>query len=411
MLVCAVSSACLAALLVPPASGVPGLTSADDLDTRQDRVERRIDRAHDLLEESSARARRASLRLLNARADLGRARTVVAGARADLAVAEAIDERLQARLEAAVARLRHARRELRAGHADVRRQRVRLRGLVASAYQQGDPELLGLSLVLTTQDPADLAGSLEASADVVNVHTGVLDRLEAAEVLLTVQEQQTESAQREVAQRRREAAENLRRTQALEAQASAAARQVELMVGAREAARTDALSAKQADLKALDALEAERARIETLIRERASRTAYDGPVHGGGYLDQPVPGSVTSPFGWRTHPIWGYRSLHDGVDFGAACGTPVRASADGTVLSTYFQSAWGNRVIIDHGVVKGVGLATISNHLTSWAVSPGQRVSRGQVIGYVGSTGWSTGCHLHFTVLQNGSAVDPMAWL
>ncbi|WP_447383288.1 M23 family metallopeptidase, partial [Streptococcus pseudopneumoniae] len=82
-----------------------------------------------------------------------------------------------------------------------------------------------------------------------------------------------------------------------------------------------------------------------------------------------------------------YRALHDGVDFGAGCGSPVRAAADGTVLSTYFQSAWGNRVIIDHGALRGVGVATISNHLSSWAVAPGQRVSRGQVIGYVGSTG------------------------
>ena len=119
---------------------------------------------------------------------------------------------------------------------------------------------------------------------------------------------------------------------------------------------------------------------------------------------------MTSPFGWRIHPIYGYRSLHDGIDVGAACGTPIRAVADGTVLEEYFQTAWGNRIIIDHGFRRGVGLATISNHLSGYAVGTGARVRRGDVIGYVGTTGWSTGCHLHFTVLQNGTAVDPQLW-
>jgi murein DD-endopeptidase MepM/ murein hydrolase activator NlpD len=81
------------------------------------------------------------------------------------------------------------------------------------------------------------------------------------------------------------------------------------------------------------------------------------------------------------------------------------------VLQEYFQSAWGNRIIIDHGFHKGAGLATISNHLSGYAVNEGDWVERGQVVGFVGNTGWSTGCHLHFTVMQNGSAVDPMRWL
>ncbi|MEP7089176.1 MAG: M23 family metallopeptidase, partial [Nocardioidaceae bacterium] len=113
----------------------------------------------------------------------------------------------------------------------------------------------------------------------------------------------------------------------------------------------------------------------------------------------------------RIHPIYGYRALHDGVDFGVSCGTPIRAAASGRVVERYFQTAWGNRVIIDHGFHHGVGLATISNHMNAPAVvAPGQHVQRGQVVGYVGTTGWSTGCHLHFTVMQDGVAVNPMSW-
>jgi murein DD-endopeptidase MepM/ murein hydrolase activator NlpD len=134
-------------------------------------------------------------------------------------------------------------------------------------------------------------------------------------------------------------------------------------------------------------------------------------VGDGGTLAMPSQGWLTSGYGWRTHPIFGYRSLHDGIDIGAACGTPVVAAAAGTVLSQYASSSYGNRVIIDHGLVGGVGLATTSNHLSSFAVTAGARVERGQVIGHVGSTGWSTGCHLHFSVLRNGVAVDPAPWL
>jgi murein DD-endopeptidase MepM/ murein hydrolase activator NlpD len=113
----------------------------------------------------------------------------------------------------------------------------------------------------------------------------------------------------------------------------------------------------------------------------------------------------------RFHPVYHRWSLHDGTDWGAACGTPIRAAAAGTVLETYAHSAYGNRVIVDHGYKRGVGLATTYNHLSSYATYPGEHVQRGEVIGYVGSTGYSTGCHLHFMVLENGQTVDPMTWL
>ena len=169
---------------------------------------------------------------------------------------------------------------------------------------------------------------------------------------------------------------------------------------------------RAADLAQLRELQHERDRIAAVLKRaprphggrgrarRRSAGSYGGPVHSNGFLDYPVTAPVTSPFGWRIHPIYGYRSLHDGVDFGAACGTPdPRGRGRARCSSEYFQSAWGNRVIIDHGFHHGVGLATISNHMSGSAiVAPGQHVSRGQIVGYVGTTGWSTGCHLHFTV-------------
>jgi murein DD-endopeptidase MepM/ murein hydrolase activator NlpD len=218
-------------------------------------------------------------------------------------------------------------------------------------------------------------------------------------------------ARDEVAKRRAEAAANLSRKQSLELQAEAAESQVSQMVDLRARAQEAAAKAKKADLVVLQNLIVERDRIADLIAAQASKGAgYHGPQTGNGFLDRPVDGPVTSPFGYRIHPIYGYRSLHDGTDFGVACGVPIRAAAGGKVLTEYFQTAYGNRIVIDHGVHHGVGVATISNHLSGYAVATGERVKRGQVIGYVGNTGWSTGCHLHFTVLENGKPVDPMKW-
>jgi murein DD-endopeptidase MepM/ murein hydrolase activator NlpD len=128
-------------------------------------------------------------------------------------------------------------------------------------------------------------------------------------------------------------------------------------------------------------------------------------------LSYPVDGYITSSYGMRLHPVYKRWALHDGTDFGAACGTPIRAAASGTVVGRYYDGGYGNRVIIDHGWVSGGGLGTTYNHLSSYSANVGDRVQRGEVIGFVGSTGYSTGCHLHFMVFRNGATVDPMGWL
>lgn len=127
-----------------------------------------------------------------------------------------------------------------------------------------------------------------------------------------------------------------------------------------------------------------------------------------GELYWPVPGHhrITSPFGYRIHPILKYRKLHTGVDIGAPNGTPVVSAASGTVIASRFMGGYGNCVMIDHG-----GKVTVYGHLSSRAVSPGQSVSAGETIGYVGSTGMSTGAHLHFEVRVNGAVQNPLNYL
>lgn len=134
------------------------------------------------------------------------------------------------------------------------------------------------------------------------------------------------------------------------------------------------------------------------------------PPPAAGVLSHPVDAPTTSEFGWRVHPVLGYARLHAGLDYGAACGTPVRAAAGGTIISAAFTSGGGNKVIIDHGVLNGVNLTTSYLHLQSFERTGGS-VARGDVIGYVGTTGLSTGCHLHFETRENGNPVNPRDWL
>ena len=156
------------------------------------------------------------------------------------------------------------------------------------------------------------------------------------------------------------------------------------------------------------------AQARALAAASATRTSAITPPAGQpgshGFL-HPVAGAVSSGFGMRLHPLLRISKLHDGTDFAAACGTAIRAPYAGVVTRAFFHSAYGNRLFLSHGRVDGVRVESAFNHAARYLVQPGQRVSRGQVIGEVGSTGLSTGCHLHLMVWLNGRLSNPMSWL
>jgi murein DD-endopeptidase MepM/ murein hydrolase activator NlpD len=121
----------------------------------------------------------------------------------------------------------------------------------------------------------------------------------------------------------------------------------------------------------------------------------------------PVVGWYTSAFGTRKDPFTGQPDFHAGLDIAANRGTPVRATADGTVQTAAYQGNYGNAIVVQHGF----GLSTRFGHLSGFAVRPGQQVKRGQVIGYVGSTGRATSAHLHYEILIGGQPIDPLRLL
>ena len=155
---------------------------------------------------------------------------------------------------------------------------------------------------------------------------------------------------------------------------------------------------------------------QILAEEQAAREAAASATTGSssnsggcsGFL-YPLPSrvAVTCACGYRYHPIYGYYAMHYGVDLGASAGTPIYATKSGTVTTATYGNANGYYVAIDHGD----GSSSIYAHMTNYIVSVGQSVSQGEVIGYVGSTGWSTGAHLHFEILIDGANVNPMSYV
>ena len=189
----------------------------------------------------------------------------------------------------------------------------------------------------------------------------------------------------------------------------------------RQAVLERAMNDRYTAERAYNELMASSASITAMLQQRAAERAAAAAaaasqggggggatwVQGTGQLAAPVVAPITSDFGWRIHPIYGTRRLHAGTDFGVDEGTPVHAADGGVVVEAGWVSGYGYTVIIDHGN----GMSTLYAHNSDVAVSPGQTVSKGQVVSYSGNTGGSTGPHLHFEVRINGEPTDPMGYL
>lgn len=156
--------------------------------------------------------------------------------------------------------------------------------------------------------------------------------------------------------------------------------------------------------------ERELAKQSASIQSMISRSGSANISIVSGFI-KPIGGRITSPFGWRRHPIFNSRSFHSGVDIGGPYNGNVRASNAGRVIYAGWYGGYGKVVILDHGHVNGVPTTTLYAHLSSARVSPGEYVSKGQVVGYEGTTGYSTGPHVHFEVRTNGRPNNPLNYI
>jgi murein DD-endopeptidase MepM/ murein hydrolase activator NlpD len=404
-------AACTALALAAVTAAMP-LASADDkLKKKQRQAHSQVATAAGDLDESSKALVSAAKQLKSARTALTSAQRKLAVAQKAADAAARIDAQMQARLQAAEHRLALSRIALDAARQKVVDQRAAIGRLAASNYANGDPALMGLSVMLTSQDPAEVTTQMNTVTSLMSRQTTLLDSLRTARAQMAAQEAQVEKARAAVAVQRRAAAENLVRKEGLEESAAQARASVASLVLRARSAEAAAARARRADAVQLRAAKKQERRIRQLIIERSLRQHGGYSGNTGGFLFPPVPGYVTSPYGWRMHPIYHYWGLHDGTDFHAPCGTPNRAAGSGRVIAEFWSDVYGHRLYLDLGKVNGKNMTVIYNHLSSYRVGTGARVKRDEVVGYAGTTGWSTACHLHFTVMLNGSPVNPMNYM
>jgi len=398
--------ACLAMVLAALPLALPQ-ASADDLKHRKHQVHHHVRHAKAQLDESSGALRRATGRLEAARTELAAAHRHLAHTRGKLAAARILDAQMQARLAAAKRELAGARQDVASSQADIGEKKADIGRIAVENYQGGSPSLMGITAMLNAQQPTDVITQLNTVGNLMSRESNALDRLEAAKALLVVREQQVEKSKEQVAAERAAAAANLARRKRLEEQAAVERTQVAQLVATRRDARAHARTVRAHDLRQLKKLQRQEEQIKRkiLARARHARGGYKGST--GGFLYRPLPGVITSPYGWRIHPIYHYWGLHDGVDMASPCGTPERAAGTGRVVAEYYSSVWGHRLYLDLGQVNGKNMTVIYNHIARYRVHTGAHVRRGEVVAYEGTTGWSTGCHLHFTVMLNGNPVNP----
>jgi murein DD-endopeptidase MepM/ murein hydrolase activator NlpD len=406
----------LAATLVVAAIAPSSADRRHDLEKQNTYLGHKLKSAQQSYDEADAKFEAAAQKLKISQQVLAEAQAHLDQTRGELAAARARDAALKDQLATAEDNLVQAQAELDQGEVEQESAAGEVREFAVERLQDGDPALLAFSELLRGGDPNDYAEKVLINDAISDAQLTKMQKLDAANVMLGIMRDGVETFRDEIKTKKAEAAQNVIRMQGLEADAATQADRVgELVsINARNKATTAAIRAEEASKVA--AIEADRAstqrRIQALIAQQSHHGSGSNFGGDGGPLGYPIPGApITSPYGMRVHPITGVYKLHDGTDFGAACGTPVHASGTGTVISEYYNAGYGNRLIIAHGVINGQNVQTAYNHLSRYAVSSGQHVVKGQVIAYVGSTGYSTGCHLHFMVLLNGVPTNPMNWL
>jgi murein DD-endopeptidase MepM/ murein hydrolase activator NlpD len=416
----------LAVPIVDPALPWASAASGDKLKQKQKRVHQQVQAASGDLEESSSQLAAATKQLQAANKVLAGAQARLATARADLvkaeqslAAAQAEDQRMQAALAAAPARRTQARADLDKGQQAVDDQKQKVRNTFADMVEQGDPRLLAFGALMHAESPEDIARQQEFNDTVLSSQSAQYQSLRTSEVLLKVRAKDVKKATDAVAVQRQQAADHLVVVQGLEQQATAARDAVAASVAqdaqataAAQTARQAAARARQHDVAVLKGLKAQEDKIKQQILALAHKQRNRQVGQTSGMFLNPVADTyVTSPYGWRKHPIYGYWGLHDGDDFHAPCGVPERAVDTGKVISEYYSSVWGNRLYLSLGNINGHNYTVIYNHISAYRAHVGQVVGRGETVALAGTTGWSTACHLHFTVLKDGNPVDPQTVL
>ncbi len=330
--------------------------------------------------------------------ELRAARDAVAQAETSLSVLEAELATEQERLEQLTARLERQTRRLERLQREHRRAVGILEARVRAIYVSEQPDVL--SFLVSASSFSEVVDSLEFMERIGLQDKNIAKQVErsknkaAAQRAATAKTRKVTAATVAVIEARTAEARNVRDELASGRDSLAAARTL------KRSAIFDARETRADYLEEVEALAAQSASLAAAIRDAQAGSRGSGVPSASGFI-WPVNGTVVSGFGIR----WG--RMHEGIDITAPTGTPIWAAAAGTVIHAGWLGGYGNLVVVDHGD----GLATAYAHASAILVAVGQGVGQGETIALVGSTGNSSGPHLHFEVRVNGAAVDPLLYL
>jgi murein DD-endopeptidase MepM/ murein hydrolase activator NlpD len=306
----------------------------------------------------------------------------------------------QAAYDALQAKLTAKKRQLVVARQHLRWQQMVFAERVVQTYKSGDIDYL--AVLLGSSGYEDMISRVSFISDLVRSDNSMVGDLTSSRDAVAAEKREV-ADQTAVAKRlRNEVKQKSDQLAALKAD------QLATQASTRSArhAKAQALAGVEKNINAWEAQEAVLATESQGLAGVIQGLAGNGDGKATGSLQWPVAGPVTSPFDWRIHPIFHVRKFHTGIDIGVGYGTPIHAADGGRVIYATWMTGYGNTTIIDHGS----GISTLYAHQSSILISSGS-VTKGQVIGYVGATGYATGPHLHFEVRINGNPVNPLGYL
>ncbi|MEO8328937.1 MAG: peptidoglycan DD-metalloendopeptidase family protein [Candidatus Nanopelagicales bacterium] len=397
-----VASALLVVGVLAAGTLVPA--SADDnLDQKQDQLSDQIANTRHDLESASKQLQAAATDLERASAELPGARAAYASVLGKLDGAQERLDLIRQRLRQLRAQRQKVQVEIDQAKVDIAETQTLIARIVRYQYQSGG--FAELEVILDAQSPAEFVQSLMATQTVTDSQSAVVDQLTADEAVLAAREQMVQVTEEAIQAAETEAETQVERLQSLAAKAKAAKAKIKSLIAARSEALAVAARERADEKQRLADLKAAQEALDAQIAAQTS----SGAGQPTGQLIWPIPGgAMVQGVGWREHPVYHYLSCHTGVDISAGSGTQILAAHSGTVVWTKSEldGPYGNNTLIDHGD----GLSTFYAHQSQFAVEVGDHVKTGEVIGYVGETGYATGPHLHFEVHINGVPFDPMGW-
>ena len=351
-------------------------------------------------------------------------------ARVALGEAQEEDRKVGERLTEAEEEERRLSGEVETGQEEVDRSDDELATVALSAYKGGGMPSPS-SVYVGNSSPQDAVDrSMNYRLTMASQGTR-LDSLRTDQSITENSAERLSAVREEIKQLKIDAEDALERTRVAEEEATEAKNELDALYETQKTQRDDLEAKKtkyEGDQKSLETrsstlddeieelAEQEREREERLKAQQQQKSSGgSAPVAGsantGGGWVYPVNARPNSHFGWRVHPIYGTKKLHAGVDFPVACGVPVGAAHSGRVIARTYNSGAGNKLIVSHGIMNGRLVTTSYHHLQGFAKPVGAQVSAGETVGYVGTTGSSTGCHLHFETHEDGNAVNPAKFL